>query len=205
MRGLIGKKIGMTQIFGEHGATIPVTVVEAGPCIVTQVKTQETDGYNAVQLGFGERKEKHTKQTSKGLFDKVKTTPKKVLSEFEPILGFQYQVGQEFGASIFKTGDIVDVTGTSKGKGYAGVMKRHNFKGGSKTHGQSDRLRAPGSLGQSSFPSRVFKGLRMSGHMGVDQVTVKNLEIVRVDGEKNQLLIKGAVPGTKNSFILIRK
>jgi large subunit ribosomal protein L3 len=205
MRGLIGKKIGMTQVFGDHGTMVPVTVVDAGPCVVTQVKTENKDGYTSVQLGFGERKEKHTNKPMKGMFDKAKTTPKRILSEFEPIQGFEYKVGQEFGAAIFKEGDIVNVTGTSKGKGFAGVMKRHGFSGGPKTHGQREYDRAPGSIGQGSDPSRVYKGMRMAGHMGVEKVTVRNLEIVRVDSGKNQLLIKGAVPGVQNSFILIKK
>ena len=205
MRGLIGKKIGMTQVFGDHGTMFPVTVVEVGPCVVTQVKTEIKDGYAAVQLGFGERKEKHTNKPMKGMFDKAKTTPKRILSEFEPIQGFDYEIGQEFGASIFKEGDLVNVTGTSKGKGFAGVIKRHGFSRGPLTHGQKEYLRSPGSIGQGSDPSRVFKGMRMAGHMGVEKVTVKNLEVVRVDGEKNQLLIKGAVPGVQNSFILIKK
>jgi large subunit ribosomal protein L3 len=205
MRGLIGKKIGMTQVFGDHGMMVPVTVVDAGPCVVTQVKTENKDGYTSVQLGFGERKEKHTNKPMKGMFDKAKTTPKRILSEFEPIQGFEYKVGQEFGAAIFKEGDIVNVTGTSKGKGFAGVMKRHGFSGGPKTHGQREYDRAPGSIGQGSDPSRVYKGMRMAGHMGVEKVTVRNLEIIRVDSGKNQLLIKGAVPGVQNSFILIKK
>ncbi len=205
MRGLIGKKIGMTQVFGDHGKMIPVTVVDAGPCVVTQVKTEDKDGYTSIQLGFGEKKEKHTNKPMQGMFDKAKTTPKRILSEFEPIHGFDYRVGQEFGAAIFKEGDIVNVTGTSKGKGFAGVMKRHGFSGGPKTHGQREYDRAPGSIGQGSDPSRVYKGMRMAGHMGVEKVTVKNLEIICVDDGKNQLLIKGAVPGVQNSFILIKK
>lgn len=205
MRGLIGKKVGMTQIFGEQGNMIPVTVVEAGPCVVTQVKTKENDGYSAVQLGFGERKEKHTNKPMKGNFEKAKTSPKHVLSEFEPIQGFNYEIGQEFGASIFKEGDVVHVTGTSKGKGFSGVIKRHGFSRGPVTHGQKEYLRSPGSIGQASDPSRVFKGMRMAGHMGVEKVTIKNLEVVKVNSDKNQLLIKGAVPGVQNSFLLIKK
>ena len=205
MRGLIGNKIGMTQVFGEHGKMIPVTVVEAGPCVVTQVKTEDKDGYTAVQLGFGERKEKHTNKPMKGLFDKANTSPKRLLSEFEPIQGFNYKIGLEFGATIFKEGDFVNVTGTSKGKGFAGVIKRHGFSRGPATHGQKEYLRSPGSIGQGSDPSRVFKGMRMAGHKGVEKVTVSNLEVVGVDSEKNQLLIKGAVPGAQNSYILIKK
>jgi large subunit ribosomal protein L3 len=205
MRGLIGKKIGMTQIFGNEGAVFPVTIVEAGPCVVTHIKTDGQDGYSAVQLGFGERKEKHTNKPMKGLFSKAKISPKKVLSEFEPISGFDYKVGQEFSASIFKEGDLVNVTGTSKGKGFAGVIKRHGFSRGPQTHGQREYLRSSGSIGQGSDPSRVFKGMKMAGHAGVRKVTVKNLEIVKVDSEKNQLFIKGAVPGVNNSYVLIKK
>lgn len=205
MRGLIGKKIGMTQIFGNDGTVFPVTIVEAGPCVVTQIKTNENDGYSAVQLGFGERKEKHTNKPRKGLFEKVNTSPKKVLGEFEPISGFDYKVGQEFGASIFKEGDVINVTGTSKGKGFTGVIKRHGFSRGPQTHGQREYLRSSGSIGQGSDPSRVFKGMKMAGHAGVQKVTVKNLEIVKVDREKNQLFIKGAVPGVNNSYVLIKK
>lgn len=205
MRGLIGKKIGMTQIFGDEGTVFPVTIVEAGPCVVTQIKTDKQDGYSAVQLGFGERKEKHTNKPMKGLFSKANLSPKKVLSEFEPISGFDYKVGQEFGASIFKKGDKVNVTGTSKGKGFTGVIKRHGFSGGPATHGQREYFRSPGSIGQGSDPSRVFKGMKMAGHAGVQKVTVKNLEIVKVDSEKNQLFIKGAVPGVNNSYVLIKK
>ncbi len=205
MRGLIGKKLGMTQIFGNEGTVFPVTIVEAGPCVVTHIKTDEQDGYSAVQLGFGERKEKHTNKPMKGLFSKVNISPKKVLSEFEPISGFDYKVGQEFSASIFKEGDLVNVTGTSKGKGFTGVIKRHGFSRGPQTHGQREYLRSSGSIGQGSDPSRVFKGMKMAGHAGVRKVTVKNLEIVKVDSEKNQLFIKGAVPGVNNSYILIKK
>ncbi len=205
MRGLIGKKIGMTQIFGNEGAVFPVTIVEAGPCVVTHIKTDGQDGYSAVQLGFGERKEKHTNKPMKGLFSKAKISPKKVLSEFEPISGFDYKVGQEFSASIFKEGDLVNVTGTSKGKGFTGVIKRHGFSRGPQTHGQREYLRSSGSIGQGSDPSRVFKGMKMAGHAGVRKVTVKNLEIVKVDSEKNQLFIKGAVPGVNNSYVLIKK
>ncbi len=205
MRGLIGKKLGMTQLFGDDGSAIPVTLVVAGPCVVTQVKTIKNDGYAAVQLGFDERKEKHSTKPLNGVFSKANTTPKKVLSEFEPLKGFDYTLGQEFGASIFKVGDIIQVTGTSKGKGFTGVIKRHGFSRGPVTHGQREYLRAPGSIGQASDPSRVFKGMRMAGHSGVKKVTTKNLEVVAVDSDRNQLLIKGAVPGTKNSYVLIKK
>ncbi len=205
MRGLIGKKIGMTQIFSDEGTVFPVTIVEAGPCVVTQIKTEKNDGYSAVQLGFGDRKEKHTNKPMKGLFEKANTSPKRVLYEFEPISGFDYKVGQQFGASIFKEGDIINAIGTSKGKGFTGVIKRHGFSRGPQTHGQREYLRSPGSIGQGSDPSRVFKGMKMAGHSGVQKVTVKNLEIVKVDSEKNQLFIKGAVPGVNNSYVLIKK
>ncbi len=205
MRGLIGKKVGMTQIFGNEGTVFPVTIVEVGPCVVTQIKTNEKDGYSAVQLGFGERKEKHTNKPMNGLYAKTNISPKKVLSEFEPISGYEYRVGQEFGASIFKEGEMVNVTGTSKGKGFAGVIKRHGFSRGPVTHGQREYLRSPGSIGQASDPSRVFKGMKMAGHSGVQKVTVKNLEIVKIDSSNNQLFIKGAVPGVKNSYVLIKK
>ena len=205
MRGLIGKKIGMTQVFGDHGTMFPVTVVEVGPCVVTQVKTEIKDGYAAVQLGFGERKEKHTNKPMKGMFDKAKTTPKSILSEFEPIQGFDYEIGQEFGASIFKEGDLVNVTGTSKGKGFAGVIKRHGFSRGPLTHGQKEYLRSPGSIGQGSDPSRVYKGMRMAGHMGNAKVTIRGIKVVTVDIDRNLLLLKGTVPGGRNSLIKIRK
>lgn len=205
MRGLIGKKVGMTQIFGNEGTVFPVTIVEVGPCVVTQIKTNEKDGYSAVQLGFGERKEKHTNKPMNGLYAKTNISPKKVLSEFKPISGYEYRVGQEFGASIFKEGEMVNVTGTSKGKGFAGVIKRHGFSRGPVTHGQREYLRSPGSIGQASDPSRVFKGMKMAGHSGVQKVTVKNLEIVKIDSSNNQLFIKGAVPGVKNSYVLIKK
>ncbi|MFQ6676775.1 MAG: 50S ribosomal protein L3 [Fidelibacterota bacterium] len=205
MRGLIGKKVGMTQLFGDEGTVYPVTIVEVGPCVVTQIKTDVKDGYSAVQLGFGERKEKHTNKPMKGLYAKSNISPKKVLSEFEPISGYEYKVGQEFGASIFNEGELVNVTGTSKGKGFTGVIKRHGFSRGPVTHGQREYLRSPGSIGQASDPSRVFKGMKMAGHSGVQKVTIKNLEIVKVDSSNNQLFIKGAVPGVNNSYVLIKK
>lgn len=205
MRGLLGKKIGMTQIYSEAGKVLPVTVVEAGPCVVTQVKTEKNDGYIAVQVGFGERKEKHTTKPQKGHFDKAGTTPKRVVAEFQTVPGFEYKTGQEFTVSLFKVGDRVDVSGTSKGRGFAGVIKRHNFHMQNVTHGQSEYLRHPGSIGQASYPSRVFKGMKMGGHYGNKKVTVLNLEIVGVDAEKNQLYIKGAIPGAPNGYLTITK
>ena len=205
MRGLIGKRIGMTQIFDDSGAVIPVTVIEAGPCVVTQVKTIENDGYNAIQVGFGKKKEKHTSKPMQGHFTKAGVESQRVVAEFEGIEGFTYKPGQQFKVSIFHEGEKVDVTGTSKGRGFAGVIKRHGFSQQNVTHGQSEYLRHPGSIGQSSDPSRVWKGMKMGGHMGVDTVTVSNLKVVRVDEEKNQLFLRGAVPGANNGIILIKK
>jgi large subunit ribosomal protein L3 len=198
--GMIGKKIGMTQLFRDNGETV-VTVIEAGPCFVTQIKTEEKDGYNAVQLGFGEAKRLNSPQKGHlkgvGLF--------KYLREFRVEDVSSFKLGQKVDVDIFKPGDLVDVIGTSKGKGFAGVVKRHHFAGGPKTHGQSDRHRAPGSVGATTFPGRVLKGTRMAGHMGDDRVTVRNLEIVDVDSARNVLLVKGAVPGGRNGLLLIRK
>jgi large subunit ribosomal protein L3 len=205
MRGLIGKKIGMTQIFTDYGETIPVTVLEVGPCIVTQVKTLESDGYEAVQLGFGDKKEKHSNKPMKGHFEKAGTSAKKMMVEFEPITGVSYKPGQTFKADLFREGDLVTVSGISKGKGFAGVMKRHGFKGGPKTHGQREHPRSAGSIGQASYPSRVFKGMKMPGQMGNKKSTIQNLEVVQVDADNNQISVKGAVPGGKNGFITISK
>jgi large subunit ribosomal protein L3 len=203
MSGLIGKKIGMTSIFDADGKNIPCTVVQAGPCVVTQVKSEEKDGYKAVQLAFGERKEKSTPAAMKGHFAKAKTTPKRKLVEFG---GFEKElaVGDEVTVDIFTEGMFCDVVGVSKGKGFQGVVKRHGFSGvGGQTHGQHNRLRAPGSMGASSWPSRVFKGMRMAGRMGGDNVKLVNLQIVKVLPEQNLVLIRGAVPGAKGSFITI--
>lgn len=198
--GMIGKKIGMTQLFRDSGETV-VTVIEAGPCFVTQIKTEEKDGYNAVQLGFGEAKRLNSPQKGHlkgvGLF--------RYLREFRVDDVSSFKLGQKVDVDIFKPGDLVDVIGTSKGKGFAGVVKRHHFAGGPKTHGQSDRHRAPGSVGATTFPGRVLKGTRMAGHMGDDRVTVRNLEVVEVDSTRNVLLVKGAVPGGRNGLLLIRK
>ena len=205
MRGLIGKKIGMTQVYNEEGTMIPVTIVEAGPCSVIQVKSINNDGYEAVQVGFGERKAKHVNKPLNGQFKKSGVQPKKILMEFNIVPGFNYKQGQEFNVSLFKEGDRVHVSGISKGAGFAGVIKRHNFHRQPETHGQTEYLRHPGSIGQASSPSRVFKGMRMAGHKGNKRVTVKNLEIVKVDIENNMLVIKGAVPGANNNIVAITK
>ncbi len=205
MRGIIGKKVGMTQIFDDSGKVIPVTVVDAGPVVVTQVKTKESDGYEAVQVGFGQRKEKHTTKPLQGHFAKAGVTPRYTLAEFDGIRGFDYKTGQQFGANLFHEGEWVDVSGLSKGRGFAGVIKRHGFQRQNVTHGQSEYLRHPGSIGQSSDPSRVWKGMRMAGHKGDEKVTVKNLKVVKVNEDTNQLFLRGAVPGAKNGIIIITK
>ena len=201
IRGLPGKKIGMSQVFREDGRVVPVTVIEAGPCTVTQIKTKDTDGYEAVQLGFGE-----VQRLNRPLAGHLK---KSRLSRFLREVGAddmaEFQVGQRIGVDIFEPGELVDIIGRSKGRGFAGVMKRHGFGGGPRTHGQSDRARAPGSIGGGTTPGKVFKGLRMAGHMGDQRVTVKGLEVVRVDPERNLLLVKGGVPGAPNGLLLIRK
>ena len=205
MVGILGKKIGMTELFDENGELIPVTVVEAGPCPVVQVKTKDRDGYEAIQVGFGDLRPQRVNRPLKGIFDKAGVSPKKVLHEFRTESDEAYEVGQVIEVSAFQAGDQVHVTGTSKGKGFQGVVKRHHFHGGPKTHGQSDRHRAPGSIGASSYPSRVFKGMRMAGRMGNKRVTVKNLHVVEADSERNVLLIQGAVPGPKGGLLIIRK
>ena len=205
MRGLIGKKIGMTQVYNEKGNMIPVTLVEAGPCTVIQIKSVNNDGYEAVQVGFGERKPKHVNKPLNGQFKKSGVQPKKILMEFNIVPGFNYKQGQEFNVSLFKEGDRVHVSGISKGAGFAGVIKRHNFHRQPETHGQTEYLRHPGSIGQASSPSRVFKGMRMAGHKGNKRVTVKNLEIVKVDIQNNMLVIKGSVPGANNNIVAITK
>ena len=205
MSGLIGKKIGMTNIFAEDGKILPCTVVQAGPCIVTQVRTKNHDGYDALQLGFNEKSEKSTNKSELGHYKKSGATPMKKLVEFK---GFEndYKLGDKITVEHFNVGEYVDVTGTSKGKGFQGVVKRHGFAGvGQATHGQHNRLRAPGSIGAASYPARVFKGMRMAGQMGNKKVTVQNLQVLKVVPEKNLLLLKGCVPGHKNSIILIRK
>jgi len=205
MVGILGKKLGMTQIFSEDGLAIPVTIVEAGPCKVVQVKTLENDGYSAVQLGFEKKPERLVNKPMMGHFRKHKVEPFRFLREFRDFPEEYCEVGKEVTVEVFEEGSIVKVTGISKGKGFQGVVKRHGFGGGPRTHGQSDRLRAPGSIGASAFPSRVIKGLRMAGRMGGEQVTVKGLTIVKIDKENNLLFIKGAVPGARNSLLIIRR
>ena len=205
MRGLIGKKIGMTRILNESGHVVPVTVVQAGPCIITQVKNTKKDGYEAVQVGYLNKEPKHTSKPLQGHFDKSGVRPKKVILEFEKVPGFDYKVGQSFHVGIFNQGDLVRVSGKSKGKGFTGVIKRHNFARQKKTHGTGHTERAPGSIGQASDPSRVFPGMRMAGRHGNKKITVDNLEIVEVLAENNQILIKGAVPGARNGLLVITK
>lgn len=205
MSGLLGKKIGMTRIFDDEGNMVPVTVVQAGPCYVIQVKTLERDGYEAMQIGFDPKKEKRTNKPLKGHFAKANVPPLRRLKEFPLPEDREVKPGDVLTVEMFSPGEKVKVSGTSKGRGFAGVVKRHGFGGGPKTHGQSDRWRAPGSIGQSSFPSRVFKGLRMAGHMGNARATVTGLTVVKVDPEKNLLFIKGAVPGARNSYVEIYK
>ncbi len=206
--GLIGKKVGMTSIFDEAGNNIPCTVVEVEPNVVTQIKsTDSKDGYDAVQLGYGEKKEKRTSKAMKGHFEKAGTTPKKKVVEFRDFDAGEVALGEgKTITDIFEEGDYVDVAGTSKGKGFQGVVKRHGFAGvGMATHGQHNRQRAPGSIGQSSYPSRVFKGLRMAGQMGNECVTIQNLEVIKIYSDHNVILVKGAVPGARNSFVEIHK
>ena len=205
MASIIGKKVGMTSIFDAEGKNIPCTVVEAGPCVVTQVKTVEKDGYSSVQLAFGEKKEKHTTQAMLGHFKNANTTPKRKVMEFRDFEQ-EFQLGDVVKCDIFAEGDFCEVVGTSKGKGFQGVVKRHNFGGvGGSTHGQHDRQRAPGSLGASSWPSRVMKGMRMAGHQGDVRVKLQNLQVVKVLPEQNLLLIKGAIPGHKGSIVTVSK
>ena len=195
----------MTRIFDDSGNAVPVTVLQAGPCTVTQVKTVNNDGYEAVQVGYGERKEKHLTKPLKGHFDNSGVAPNKVLAEFDTVPGFDYKVGQSFHVGLFKEGEYVSVSGFSKGKGFTGVIKRHNFSRQKKTHGTGHTERAPGSIGQASDPSRVFPGMRMAGRHGNLKVTVENLEVMKVDKNNNQLLVRGSVPGAKNGALIIRK
>ena len=202
MKAIIGKKVGMTQIFDEKGYVIPVTVIEAGPCLVAQVKSEETDGYNAVQLGFGEVKDKHINKPEKGHFEKSKLSAKKHLREFRAD-SIDVKVGDEVKADVFEAGDKIDVQGTSKGKGFQGVIKRHGQSRGPMGHG-SMYHRRPGSMGSTSTPGRVFKGKKLPGHMGVQTVTIQNLDVVRVDMDKNVILVKGSVPGPKGAILKIK-
>lgn len=207
MSGIIGKKIAMTSLFDANGKNIPVTIIQAGPCVVTQVRTLEKDGYVSAQLGFDDAKEKNTTNALKGHFKKAGTTPKRKLVEF---YGNEWvsslNLGDVIGVDLINEGEFVSVTGTSKGKGFQGVVKRHGFGGvGQATHGQHNRLRAPGSIGAGSDPSRVFKGMRMAGRMGGKQVTVQNLQVLKVDTEQNLLVVKGAIPGPKSSYVIVRR
>jgi large subunit ribosomal protein L3 len=207
MSGIIGKKIGMTSIYDQAGKNIPCTIIEAGPCVVTQIKTREKDGYEAIQIAFDDKKEKHTPKALKGHFAKAGVTPKKIVSEFtrfEP--GHTKKFGDILTADIFVEGEYIDVVGISKGKGFQGVVRRHGFSGvGDATHGQHNRLRAPGSIGASSWPSRVFKGMRMAGQMGNQRVKVINLQIIKIYPEKNLVVIKGAVPGPNGSYVKLER
>lgn len=204
MPGIIGRKVGMTSVYSAEGKAMPCTVIEAGPCVVTQVKTQDRDGYEAVQLGFGDRKEKNTPNAMKGHFKKAKTDPKSRLAEFK---GFsELNLGDTVDVNIFSEGEFVAVVGTSKGKGFQGVVKRHNFAGvGQATHGQHNRMRAPGSIGAASYPARVFKGMKMGGRMGGDRVKSINLQVLKIVPEKNLLIVKGSVPGSKGSYLIVEK
>jgi large subunit ribosomal protein L3 len=204
MPGIIGKKVGMTSIYSAEGKAMPCTVIEAGPCVVTQIKTQDRDGYDAIQLGFGDRKEKNTPNALKGHFKKSNSEPKSKLVEFK---GFEdLNLGDTVKADIFAEGEFVTVAGTSKGKGFQGVVKRHNFAGvGQATHGQHNRLRAPGSIGAASYPARVFKGMRMAGQMGNARVKMENLQVLKVLADKNLLVVKGSIPGHKGSTVVIEK
>ena len=206
MPGIIGKKIGMTSVFSAEGKNLPCTVIEAGPCVVTQIRTVETDGYSAVQLAYDEISEKHASKPLKGHFEKAGTTPKRKLVEFKNDFPMELKLGDTVTLADLTKRELkwIDVTGTSKGKGFQGVVKRHHFQGvGGQTHGQDDRLRHPGSMGASSWPSRVFKGMRMAGHMGNDRVKVFNLEVIKVIPENNLVIVKGSVPGAKGSYVIL--
>ncbi|PWH85837.1 50S ribosomal protein L3 [Brumimicrobium oceani] len=204
MPGIIGRKVGMTSVYSVEGKATPCTVIEAGPCVVTQVKTSDRDGYNAIQLGFGERKEKNTPNALKGHFKKAKTTPKSEIVEFD---GFEQDLkaGEVVDASLFTEGELVSVSGTSKGKGFQGVVKRHGFGGSETSHGQQSMKRAPGSIGAASTPGRVFKGKKMAGQTGNVRVTIENLQVIKVLADKNILVVKGSIPGAKGSTVIIEK
>lgn len=205
MLGLIGRKVGMTQVFDDAEQLVPLTVVEAGPCPVVQVKTEDSDGYSALKVAFGEIKLQRVTKPERGVFDKSGLAPHAMIKEFRVDGAAKQGVGDVLNVSLFEAGEVVDISGRSKGKGFAGTVKRHHFAGGPKTHGQSDRHRAPGSIGQSSQPSKVMKGIRMSGHMGDRNVTIRGLTVFGVDFDRNLLLIKGAIPGGRGSTIIIRK
>jgi large subunit ribosomal protein L3 len=205
MPGIIGKKIGMTSLFTPDGKNVPCTLIQAGPCVVTQVKTAAVDGYEAIQLGYGNKKEKRTSKALAGHFAKANTTPKTKVVEFRTE-DTSYNLGDEINVTLFEEGEFVDVVGTSKGKGFQGVVKRYNFAGvGGQTHGQHNRARHPGSIGACSWPSRVFKGMRMAGRMGTDRVKVQNLRVLRVLADKNLIVVSGSIPGAKNSFVVLEK
>ncbi|MGJ6980142.1 50S ribosomal protein L3 [Aestuariimicrobium soli] len=204
IKGLLGTKLGMTQLWDENNRLVPVTVIQAGPCVVTQVRTPDTDGYSAVQLGFGALKAKHVTKPVAGHFDAAKATPRKHLVELRTTDASEYSLGQELTAETFEAAEVVDVTGVSKGKGTAGVMKRHGFKGLRASHGVHRKHRSPGSIGGCATPGRVFKGLRMAGRMGNDKVTVQNLSIHAVDAERGLILVRGAIPGNKGSLVVVR-
>ena len=207
MSGILGKKIGMTSVYDDNGVSIPCTVIEAGPCFVTQIKTKDKDGYDSIQLGYDQKAERLVNEPLKGHFAKAGAKALRLLREFRNFNGVKLELGQELRVdTVFAQGDTVDVSARSKGKGFQGVVRRHHFGGvGSQTHGQSDRQRAPGSIGGSSYPSRVFKGMRMAGRMGFDNVTVKNLKVVKVIPESNLILVKGSIPGAKNTYVTITK
>lgn len=205
MIGIIGKKLGMSQIFDKEGNQLAATVIEAGPCPVVQIKNEKTDGYNAVQLGYGAIRQKLVNRAQREAFRRAKTEPHRILKEFRVDDPTRFEVGQMVHVGMFQEGDLVKVTGRSKGRGFAGVVKRHGFRDGPKTHGQSNRLRAPGSIGGSSAPSRVWKGQRMAGRMGNERKTVKNLKVLQVDVERNLLVVKGAVPGPGKAYVWITK
>lgn len=206
MSGLIGKKLGMTRVFDERGKSVPVTVIQTGPCYVTEVRTKENNGYDALQLGFEEKRDKSVKKPERGVFEKAGVKPMRYLREFRTFDNIaSFKPGDVIKADIFQGAATVKVIGVSKGKGFQGVVKRHHFSGGPQTHGQSDRLRAPGSVGSSSYPSRVLKGLRMAGRMGGDRVTVRNLKVIRIDAENNVVMVRGGVPGARNGMVIISR
>ena len=205
MRGLLGKKMGMSRVFNSEGEVVPVTILNVGPCVVTQIKTFENDGYEAVQVGYELKKEKHLTKPLKGHFKKASVKPSKFLAEFDIVPGFNYVLGSVFHVGLFKKGDFIRVSGSSKGRGFAGVIKRHNFSRQKKTHGTGHTERAPGSIGQASDPSRVFPGMKMAGRHGNAKVTIENLEVVDVDKDNNHLIVKGSIPGPKGSIVTIEK
>ena len=207
MSGIIGKKIGMTSIFDEAGKNVPCTVIEAGPCVVTQVRTKDNDGYEAIQLAYEDKKDKHTNKAEKGHFAKAGVSPKRIVREFSRFeAGHQKKFGDVLTVDIFEEGEFIDVSGVSKGKGFQGVVKRHGFAGvNDATHGQHNRSRAPGSIGASSYPSRVFKGMRMAGHTGHQRVKMINLKVLKIVPEKNLLIVKGAVPGPNGSYVIVER